>query len=142
MKKIINGKRYDTETAEKMASWDNGMYGSFGYVEETLYRKKTGEFFIYGKGGARSQYAELVGSNLWSDGSAIMPVSFKNAQKWAEEHLDGDEYEAIFGEVEETDEKRTATFSLTEATIERIARIAADKGITKSEVIEQLIKTE
>lgn len=140
MNKIINGRRYDTETATQMAEWDNGQYRSFGFMKETLYRKRTGEYFIYGEGGPQTRYAELVDNNLWSDGSAIRPVSLEKAQKWAEEHLTADEYEEIFGTVEESTEKRTVTFSLTEATIEKIARIATEKGITKSEVIEQLLK--
>ena len=140
MNKIIKGKRYDTETAVQMAEWDNGQYRSFNFMKEVLYRKRTGEYFIYGEGGPRTRYAELVDNNLWSDGSAIRPVSLEEAQKWAEEHLTADEYEEIFGTVEESTEKRTVTFSLTEATIEKIARIATEKGITKSEVIEQLLK--
>ena len=37
MKSIINGKRYDTETAQELASWDNGCNcGDFHECEETL----------------------------------------------------------------------------------------------------------
>jgi DNA-binding MarR family transcriptional regulator len=68
-----------------------------------------------------------------------MPLSLEEAQKWAEDHLDGDEYEAIFGAVQEDESKRTVTFSLTEKTIEKIARIAAERSISKSEVIERLV---
>jgi len=68
-----------------------------------------------------------------------MPVSLEAAQKWAEEHLDADDYEEIFGAIEENAEKRTVTFSLTEATIEKIARMAQDQKITKSDVIEKLV---
>ena len=43
MKKIINGKRYDTETAEKIGVWDNARsISDFDCCEETLYRKRTG----------------------------------------------------------------------------------------------------
>jgi hypothetical protein len=69
-----------------------------------------------------------------------MPMSLEEAQSWAEKHLSADEYESIFGVIEETAEKRTVTFSLTEAAIEKIARIAAEKGCTKSEVIENLLR--
>ena len=55
MKKIINHKMYNTETAERLASSSNGYgYDDFRYMEEQLYRKKTGEFFLYGEGGALS----------------------------------------------------------------------------------------
>lgn len=141
MKKIINGKRYDTETAKEVAcasSYEGRT--DFHWWEETLYRKQTGEFFIYGEGGPASRYAEPCGQNSWTEGSRLMPVSLEKAQKWAEEHLDADEYEEIFGEVEETGEKRTVTFSLPESAIERIARLATEQGCTKSEVIERLLK--
>lgn len=50
MKKIINGKKYDTESAQEICSRSSGHYGDFHRVAETLYRKKTGEFFLYGEG--------------------------------------------------------------------------------------------
>ena len=140
MKKIINGRRYDTDTAREMASASSPEGRSdFHWWEETLYRKSTGEFFLYGQGGPASKYAESCGQNQWSSGSRIMPVSLEAAQKWAEEHLDGDDYEEIFGAIEESAEKRTATFSLTEATIEKITQMSLAQGITKSEVIERLV---
>ena len=61
MKKIINGKMYNTETAKEIGSWNNGRYRSdFYYVGETLYKKKTGELFVFGEGGAASRYAEIA----------------------------------------------------------------------------------
>ena len=61
MKKIINGKLYDTSTAHLVGEWDNQLYGNPDYAAESLYRKRTGEFFLHGEGGARSRYAQLVG---------------------------------------------------------------------------------
>ena len=139
MKKIINGRRYDTGTAKKMAEWDNGQFGNFGYCSETLYRKNTGEYFLHGEGGANSRYARRIESNCWGSGEAITPLTLQEAQEWAEANLDGDEYEEVFGVVEETETKRTATFSLSEAAIDKIARLAAEKEISKSEVIEWLL---
>lgn len=56
--KIINGKRYNTKTAKKVACYSNGYpYTDFGYFCETLYRKKTGEFFLHEDGGAFTKYA-------------------------------------------------------------------------------------
>ena len=140
MKKIINGRRYDTDTAKELGSDSYSNRMDFSFWCETLYRKSTGEFFLYGEGGPNSRYAESVGLNSWSGGERIMPMSLEEAQSWAEKHLSADEYESIFGVIEETAEKRTVTFSLTEAAIEKIARIAAEKGCTKSEVIENLLR--
>ncbi len=101
MKKIINGKRYDTDTATLMGSAGYRYPSDLGYWEEKLYRKKTGEFFLYGEGGALSKYSRSFGQNEWSGGDEIRPLSPKEAQEWAENYLDADEYEAIFGEIEE-----------------------------------------
>ena len=101
MNKIIGGKRYDTETAEAVGDWSNGRYGrDFEACSETLFRKRTGEFFLYGEGGPMSKYAVSHGNNT-SGGEVIEPLTVDEAKAWAEEHLDGDEYEAIFGKVSE-----------------------------------------
>ncbi len=101
MKKVINGKMYNTETAHSMADTNNGYgYGDFHYVGETLYKKKTGEYFLHGEGGACSQYAESYGNGMVG-GETIIPVTEREAKKWVERNCDGDTYIKIFGEVEE-----------------------------------------
>lgn len=141
MKKIINGKVYDTDTAKELGSWANGgTWRDFTHMEETLYRKKTGEFFLHGEGGPMSRYAEAQGQNSWSGGSRIMPMTFTEARKWAEEHLDGDEYEAIFGTVTEDESRVQVCYSLSAATVETIKRKAAELGISASAYIDQLVK--
>ena len=48
MKKIINGKKYDTETATSVGEYSsNYACSDYKYYDETLYKKKTGEFFLY-----------------------------------------------------------------------------------------------
>ena len=101
MKKIINGKMYNTETAKYLAAWWNGLgCNDFGYVYEDLYKKKTGEFFLHGRGGANSKYAERYG-RCFSDGEAITPLTEEEAREWAEKKLEVEEYIEIFGEPEE-----------------------------------------
>ena len=140
MKKIINGKMYNTETAQELGSNSNsGDWRDFSHYCETLYRKRTGEFFLHGEGGPMTKYAESVGQNQWSGGSRIMPMSWDEAQAWAEENLSTDEYESIFGEVTEDDSRENVTLSLSVATAERARRAAAQAGITLSAYIEGLI---
>lgn len=101
MKKIINGKVYNTETATELGSYWNGYpHGDFAYASETLYIKKTGEYFLYCEGGPLSEYAEYVGRDRCF-GSYIYPYSKATAKEWAAEKLSAEEYEKIFGEVEE-----------------------------------------
>ena len=94
--KVINGKRYDTRTAELMTESYNG-YNSrdFNWVHEELYRKKTGEYFLAGEGGPMTGYAEHVGS-MRGYGEKIIPLSDDQARKWVEDHCSGDEYDRIF----------------------------------------------
>lgn len=138
MKKIINGKLYDTDTARLIGTWDNGE-SSLNCVEEGLYRKKTGEFFLHGIGGANTKYAESLGSNSWCGSEKIIPLPYDEAQQWAEEHLTSDEYEAIFGEVEESEDRMTVTLSLSVATVEKAKRAAAQRGISLSAYVESMI---
>lgn len=140
MKRIINGKRYDTETAEELASYSYSNRGDFNYFRETLYRKRTGEFFIYGVGGPASKYAQAVDTNSWSGGERLMPVTYEAAQKWAEQYLTGDEYEEIFGEVAEDDSRTTMSISLPTATAEKLKRMAGASGETMSAIVDRLIR--
>lgn len=139
MKKVINGRRYDTDSAKEIG-YDSFLNRTdFNYWVETLYQKSTGEFFLYGEGGPMSRYAKAIGVNEWSSGERIMPLSVEKARTWVEEHLTAGEYEKIFGDIDEVGVKKTVTFSLTEGTITTIARLAQEWNCTKSEVIEKSI---
>ena len=101
MKKIINGKRYDTDTAKFVGHAEHSHPRDFNYWAEDLYLKKTGEFFIHGEGGANTIYAQPAEQNWRTGGEKIRPLSLKEAQEWAEKYLDADKYEEIFGKIEE-----------------------------------------
>lgn len=67
MKKVINGRSYNTETAKELGYQTNGYANNdFYFTGETLYRKKTGEFFLYGEGGAYSIYGRDFGMSRGS----------------------------------------------------------------------------
>lgn len=101
MKQIINGKMYNTETAECLASYWNGLSErDFKHCSEELYRKKNGEFFLFGEGGPLSKYA-MPDGNGFCGGQKIIPLSEAEAREWAEDHITADEYIEIFGEPEE-----------------------------------------
>lgn len=101
MKKIINGKMYNTETAKLLGEMESRRNkADFYYYCESLYLKKTGEYFLFGEGHGLSPYGKSYGnSSGW--GEKIMPFTIDEAKEWAEENLDADEYIKIFGEVEE-----------------------------------------
>lgn len=138
MKKIIDGKVYDTDKAHEVGSWDNGLSPrDFGNCFEALYRKRTGEYFLFGEGGPMSKYARTVGQNQWSGGSDIKPLTFEEARLWAEEHLAADEYESEFGEVAEDDSRTVLSITLSAAVADRARREAARTGLSLSAWIEQ-----
>ena len=130
MKKVINGALYDTETAKPLGEDSCSNPGDFQYWVETLYRTKSGKYFLHGKGGAMTKYAVSVGLNEWSSGEKIIPLDLESAQKWAEEHLDGDEYIRAFGEPEE----RT-TIMISVATKAKLSDIKAKTGKSFGEII-------
>lgn len=102
MKKIINGRMYNTETATEI-DWKENMAnrGDYNYRKETLYRKKTGEFFLYDYGNALSERCKLKGNGLYEPTEEIIPISEEYAKTWVERYCDVDTYIELFGAVEE-----------------------------------------
>lgn len=76
---------------------------------------------------------------MWGSGEAIIPLTVKAAQEWAEEHLDGDDYERIFGAVDEESEDVLLTFKAPAALDRKLSDKATALGISKSELLRQLI---
>jgi len=109
MRKVINGRTYNTATSKLVGSWDNGFYGNdFRRCEEDLYKNTKGAYFLVGESGPMGKYAVSHG-NETSGGSDLIPMPTAEAQEWAEEHLTADEYEAEFGEAEEAEPSDLAT---------------------------------
>jgi|APHM01.1.fsa_nt_gi hypothetical protein len=87
MEKIISGLRYDTESdsAQLVAKWQNmADRGDFNYVREELYLTDNGNFFLYGKGHARSKYATTTPDGMKGSGEDIMPKTEDQAYRWLE----------------------------------------------------------
>jgi len=99
MKKVIDGKIYNTETADLVCQWDNGYNpNDFNYCSEDLYRTKKGSWFIHGDGGAMSKYSVSSGSNSWGGSSQIEAFSDDEAFEWLQEHNFAEEIEKHFSE--------------------------------------------
>ena len=92
MKKIINGKMYDTDTATEICKYSSGMYGDFECIKQTLYKKKTGEFFLESYGGVMTSY---------EGEERIEPITEEEAKGFVERNSDAETYIDLFGEVEE-----------------------------------------
>lgn len=133
MKRKINGKIYDTAKAKSCGS--NKVDNSDEYEE--LYRKRNGEFFIYGSGGPNSRYAVFLNGE-WKSGCAIYPITYKVACDWAKKKLSKEEYNRVFGE--SLDEKRVSlNIILPAKDNSRLRTLAASNGLNVTEMIRTLI---
>lgn len=139
MKKIINNKRYDTETARCIGSNSYSYPRDFNWWTETLYCKRTGEYFLLGEGGPASKYAERVEQNSWRGGKQLIPLEYEKACKWAEENLTADEYESEFVVVTEDETAETVTISLPSATIAKLRRNAQERNMSVSKLIASML---
>lgn len=138
MKRIIDGHKYDTETAREVGSWMSGDDPrDFDWESGVLYRTKAGLYFIHGSGGAMTRYAEQrIGG--WAGGEAITPVSADEARQWAEEHLDADEYEAEFGEVDD-DDVHPINIRMPESTWRALRDEAASRGVSVNTIAVEML---
>lgn len=135
MKKIINGKMYNTETAKSCGEHWNG-YGAndFNYLSEDLYLKKTGEFFLHGQGGALSKYSRSFG-NSTEGGEKITPLTYEDAREWAEEYLTAEEYENTFGEIVENEGEVAMHVAIPKALYNKIGQERLQNGRHMKDVV-------
>ena len=101
MRKIIDGRTYNTKTSKFIGCWSNGHNSNdFNYCEESLYKNTKGAYFILGEGGAYSKYATVRGDNR-GGGEEILPLTIEQAKEWVEKNMEAEDYESEFGIVEE-----------------------------------------
>lgn len=141
MKKIINNRVYDTETAKSIGEYEPNPYRSdFSWFCETLYQKKTGEFFLHGDGNANSRYSKSCGQNTWCGDEKIVPMSYEEAREWVEKHLDAEDYIALFGDPEDEEgEKFDLHAMISAASGKKLKQQASQKGLSISAYLDQLI---
>jgi hypothetical protein len=93
MKRLIDGKCYDTEKAQNKAEFilPPGGIGDTEWADrwliETLYRTPKGNYFIHGRGGVSTRWATielLEGDPVSCDGEGISVVTPMGALKWLE----------------------------------------------------------
>ena len=139
MKKIIGGRRYDTATAKLAGAYESGFIGDFDWVDERLYQKTTGEFFLAGKGGAKTRWASRT-IDGYSSGEGILPLTLDEAREWAEEHLSVKEVEKLVRIPSDAETgKKIQSFSLSPAAIAGLKRLAQTFQTSRSDIIEQLV---
>jgi len=87
MKKVINCKIYNTETAIEIAHYETSELGQsdFRYERTTLYKTKKGNFFLAGEGHGMTRWAHNNG-NTSGWGNGIEAISANEALVWLERY--------------------------------------------------------
>lgn len=103
MKKVIDGKVYNTETAEHICTLECRYYpGDFGYHDTGLYRTKKSTYFLHGTGGPMTMWAQPEGNTGRRGGSGLRVISADEAREYAEDAgLEPEEMIAAGFEIEE-----------------------------------------
>ena len=139
MKKIIKNRVYDTNTAKKMGTFrELEGSGDFDYYEVSLYRKKTGEFFLHTYGGPKNKYRKIAG---YSDWARIIPLAYDEAREWAETALTEEQYKSIFfGVVDEGTEMEALTVRLPTALVTQLKRRTDKTGQMIKEAVAEALR--
>lgn len=144
MRKVINGRTYNTETSKCIGQWSNGRYtNDFNYCSEDLFKNTKGAYFLVGEGGPLSKYAVSYG-NETSGSKELIPMTAEEAQAWAEEKLTGEEVEAEFGVQEEAAPSDLTTRERVNLTLDseimaRLRKHSADTGAVMGRVVDKAI---
>ena len=87
MIKIIDKKRYNTETAELLCAYTNGYFcNDLNYRSQDLYRTSKGAFFMHHEGGAMSDMGQSCGTNSVCGSEDIELLSEIEARCFLEKH--------------------------------------------------------
>lgn len=100
MKKVVNGKIYDTKKSFFIGYCTNGCETKRDgrYIEHKLFKtKRSGQYFIYTFWGGLTEYAEYFGCGSTCEGEHIRLVSKEEVISWLEE------YDEWFSESEKDD---------------------------------------
>ena len=82
MKIKFDGRNYDTHTATLLSATNNGLnILDVRYEEIRLYVKKNGEYFLYCRGGSKSEWS-ICKNNKVLSGQYIIPIMNPKFEEW------------------------------------------------------------
>ena len=123
MKRVIKGKRYDTDKATLVGEHVAGEPGQPEYTREALYKKRGGEYFV------RVQGPYTL--------DAVVPLSVQEAGNWVLDNKGKAAYTEEFcsqGVV-------SVNVRLTLACKRMVDRMANETGTSRSQVMEDCVRT-
>ena len=120
VKRIIDGKTYNTETATQLASW------SSTHNPDTAQRPEHGGILFQTRHGAYFVVNHNDGLEPWEDGyQKLIPLDPEQVQRWAEQYCSAQEIEALFGEMPEAgDAEAKLTLRMPEVLRKRLVVLA------------------
>lgn len=130
---VYAGKKYNTETAEKIGSHiaDGARTCSLQHLLYTLYKKRTGEFFL-----VMSDDPDLDKASL----KQCRPIGRPEAACWARKNLlDTDFYDCFLAPFEQTEPVRI-TIQLPAVLAAKVREEAGDCDISVSKMVEHILK--
>jgi hypothetical protein len=99
MQRVIDGKRYNTETATLVCGIDTGESRSdFRWEDTALYVTTRGAWFLAGEGHALSRWARAIPGGGSGPGEGIEPVDANHARGLLERHGRPSDIEKYFGD--------------------------------------------
>lgn len=139
MKKIINGKVYDTEKAALIARADHdNIKDAYGMpCRQAMFRKKTGEFFVHLEQGTSLTLHNILGCD-YRQGRGIYPLTYGQAKMWAESEMSADAWENLFGDPED-DSDILLGIRVSASAAAKLKRIASEAGKSQNRIVEDLI---
>lgn len=124
MKRVINGRRYDTDKATLVGETVFGEPGEVGYTRQSLYRKRGGEYF------ARTQGPYTL--------DAIVPLTPKEAEEWV---MDNKGMAAYYEEFK-AEGLKTINVSIPLSVLRKLDTMANTMGLSRGKLIEDLIRVD
>ena len=128
MKKVIKGKKLDTQTAKIVGT---AMIDDNKDIVETLYRTKSAAYFIH------NVYSKSTTGKLEA-GEDIYLVSADEAKAWAKKWLTQPEYDSFFGDID-SDKTVTITINISAKAYNALKREKELTGDTYGEIISYAI---
>lgn len=82
---------YNTERDFVVAEFENDGENEL-HFSEILYFSKTDGFYLHCEGGSNTRYARKVSNNIWVAGEHFLPLTEKEAYRFALKNLDEAEF--------------------------------------------------
>lgn len=142
MKKIINNRVFDTDTAQliKCADHDN-ITSNEGSCKQNLYRKRTGDYFLCVSGARADSFHNLRLTDAKHDRERhIYLLTFEQARAWCEAEMTAEEWLENF-EPAEDDSLAALNLTLSAAAVSKFKLSAQQQQISQKELMEKLIGT-